>query len=80
MKLPRDLSGKEFIKRLKVFGYKTTRQVGSHVRLTTKQKGEHHITIPQHDYLRVGTLAHIFNEIAIHFEIDRSEVMKKIFE
>lgn len=57
MKIPRDLSGQELIKKLKKFGYIPTRQVGSHIRLSTTVKGEHHITIPNHDYLKIGTLS-----------------------
>ncbi len=34
MKMPRDLSGAELIKRLAVLGYKPSRQTGSHIRLT----------------------------------------------
>jgi hypothetical protein len=33
-----------------------TRQTGSHVRLTTRQDGEHHVTVPNHAQLRIGTL------------------------
>ncbi|NYE57789.1 putative RNA binding protein YcfA (HicA-like mRNA interferase family) [Carboxydothermus ferrireducens DSM 11255] len=33
-----------------------TRQTGSHIRLTTTLKGEHHVTIPLHDPLKIGTL------------------------
>ncbi|MFM7853545.1 MAG: type II toxin-antitoxin system HicA family toxin [Flammeovirgaceae bacterium] len=48
MKLPRDVSGSEFAKLLKKLGYTVTRQTGSHIRLTTEQNGQHHITIPNH--------------------------------
>ena len=48
MKLPRDLSGAELAKLLRTAGYEITRQTGSHLRLTTEQRGEHHITIPNH--------------------------------
>jgi predicted RNA binding protein YcfA (HicA-like mRNA interferase family) len=34
MKLPRNLSAQELIKRLRGIGYEPTRQTGSHVRLT----------------------------------------------
>ena len=44
MRLPRDLSGRDLAKALAKLGYKTTRQTGSHIRLTTQQHGEHHIT------------------------------------
>jgi glycerophosphoryl diester phosphodiesterase len=35
-----------------VYGYQTTRQTGSHLRLTTDKNGIHHITIPNHDPLK----------------------------
>ena len=59
MKLPRDMSGAGLAKALKILGYQVTRQAGSHMRLTTIEGGEHHVTIPRHDPLRVGTLAAI---------------------
>ncbi len=79
MKLPRHLSAKELIQALKSFGYQGTRQTGSHIRLTTTQRGEHHITIPNHDPLRVGTLAAILADIAGHFSMTREECLHKLF-
>lgn len=80
MRLPRDLSSTELIQTLKALGYRTTRQTGSHIRLTTDRHGEHHITIPQHNPLRIGTLSAILNDIAEHFEMSRDALAKKIFE
>ena len=80
MRLPRDLSSSELIQYLKGLGYRTTRQTGSHIRLTTDQHGEHHITIPQHNPLRVGTLSAILSDIASHFDLSREELAKKVFE
>ncbi len=51
MKLPRDVSGDELAAHLRKYGYEVTRQTGSHMRLTTLQGGEHHITIPRHTIL-----------------------------
>jgi predicted RNA binding protein YcfA (HicA-like mRNA interferase family) len=45
MKLPRDLSGPGLAKLLRRLGYATTRQTGSHLRLTTQQQGEHHVNL-----------------------------------
>ena len=78
MKLPRDVSGDDLVKALKVFGYKVTRQTGSHMRLTTAEGGEHHITIPRHDPLRIGTFAAILDEVAMYFQLSRDELMAKI--
>jgi predicted RNA binding protein YcfA (HicA-like mRNA interferase family) len=79
MKLPRDVSGRELAKAVGILGYQVTRQTGSHIRLTTTRNGEHHITIPAHDPLKVGTLAAILGNIAAHLELARDEVAKTIF-
>lgn len=79
MKLPRDVSGEELAKLLKQYKYQPTRQSGSHLRLTTTLKGEHHITIPKHKSLKVGTLNNILNDIASHLEIDKQELTNKLF-
>ena len=79
MKLPRDLSGRDLAQALTVFGYEITRQAGSHIRLTTHLQGEHHLTIPDHPGLRVGTLAAILSEVAVHFQLERSAVSDKLF-
>jgi predicted RNA binding protein YcfA (HicA-like mRNA interferase family) len=78
MKLPRDVSGDDLAKALGVFGYDVTRQSGSHYRLTTTQNGEHHVTVPRHDPLRLGTLAAIIDDVAEHFGISRNELIARI--
>jgi predicted RNA binding protein YcfA (HicA-like mRNA interferase family) len=79
MKIPRDLSGQDLIKLLKPYGYSVSRQAGSHIRLTTLVNGEHHITIPNHDPLRIGTLSAIIADIASHFKKTKDELMREIF-
>ena len=59
MRLPRDVDFEDLLKPLRRYGYTETRQTGSHIRLTTLLNGEHHITIPRHHPLRVGTLQDI---------------------
>lgn len=80
MKLPRDLSGGELIKVLAKRGYSVTRQKGSHVRLTTQQGGEHHVTIPNHDPLRIGTLNGVLRDAADHFGITKDELIEELFK
>ena len=80
MKLPRDVSGADLAKRLKVFGYQVTRQAGSRLRLTTTEGGEHHVTVPRHDSLKLGTLAGIPGDVAEHFNLERDEVIARAFE
>ncbi|QHV01156.1 type II toxin-antitoxin system HicA family toxin [Synechocystis sp. CACIAM 05] len=79
MKLPRDLSGKDLAKKLKRFGYEVSHQTGSHIRLTTQHNGEHHLTIPAHSPLKIGTLNSILRNISEHFVISREEILKQIF-
>lgn len=78
MKLSRDVSGADLVKALRVLGYETTRQTGSHIRLTTSEKGSHHVTIPNHSSLRIGTLAAILDDVATHFGINRQALLSKI--
>jgi len=78
MKLPRDLSGPEFAKLLRNLGYTITRQTGSHLRLTTEEQGEHHLTIPNHSPLKVGTLSGILTDVARHFGISREDLLRRL--
>ncbi len=78
MKLPRDISGLSLAKALKALGYEITRQSGSHIRLTTTIRGEHHITIPAHDPIKIGTLAGILGDISRHHEISRDELLRSL--
>jgi predicted RNA binding protein YcfA (HicA-like mRNA interferase family) len=78
VKLPRDLSANQLIKLLSALGYTKTRQTGSHIRLTTQIMGEHHLTIPNHDPIKVGTLANILDNVAQHFGISRDELLARL--
>lgn len=80
MRLPRDLSGRELARALSQYGYAVTRETGSHMRLTTQQRGEHHVTIPDHRQLRVGTLAAILADVAVHLGVERPELARRLFE
>jgi predicted RNA binding protein YcfA (HicA-like mRNA interferase family) len=79
MRLPRDIGGLDLAKRLEKYGYRITRQTGSHMRLSTQEKGEHHITIPQHKDLRVGTLHAILTDVADHLGMERDELVRTLF-
>lgn len=80
MKIPRDVSGDELARLLAQFGYAVTRQTGSHMRLTSSSKGsEHHITIPRHTPLKIGTLNSILKDVASYLEIERTHLVDKLF-
>ncbi len=80
MRLPRDLSGPELCRRLERLGYRVTRQVGSHVRLTCHAAGDHHVTVPRHDPLRVGTLSAILTAVALAHGLTREDLVRRLFE
>jgi len=79
MKLSRNIDALQLIKALHKFGYESTRQSGSHIRLTTQQNGQHHISIPNHDPLKIGTLNAILTEVAQHLGISKQELIGKLF-
>ena len=81
MKLPRDIQGTELAALLRQYGYRITRQTGSHLRLTSVAKGgEHHVTVPAHKQLKVGTLHSILTDISLYLEIDREKLAEDLFE
>ena len=49
------------------------------MRLTTREHGEHHVTIPNHDTIRIGTLGGILADIARHLEMNREDLTEKLF-
>lgn len=79
MKLPRDIDAQRLIKLLKKYGYETTRQSGSHIRITTSINGQHHVTIPNHSPLKIGTLSAILNQIGDHHKKSKEEIIKELF-
>ncbi len=76
MKIPRDLSGLQLAKAPRALGYEIVRQEGSHLRLTTLRNGEHHITVPSHTPLKVGTLNSILKLTAAHHQISVGELLR----
>ena len=79
MRLPRDVSGDDLAQALGHLGYRVTRQTGSHLRLTTTEHGEHHVTVPRHANLRVGTLAGVLGDVAQHFGLTREVLVDRLF-
>jgi predicted RNA binding protein YcfA (HicA-like mRNA interferase family) len=80
LRLPRDLSGHELIRLLRRYGYEQTRQVGSHIRLQSSLRGHaHHVTVPDHGSLRLGTLIAILSDVASYLNIERSKLEEELF-
>lgn len=80
MKVPRDLSGAELARAPAKVGYAVTRRTGSHMRLTTQSPSQHHVTVPAHDPLKVGTLSSILGDVATHLRISRDALLQRLFD
>ena len=76
MKLPRNVSSRDLIRALCALDYGVTRQRGSHARLITQRDGEHHVTIPAHDPIKVGTLSAILKSVAAHHNLAPDELLR----
>jgi hypothetical protein len=50
------------------------------VRLTTQRNGEHHINVPNHNPLKIGTLADILHDVAEHLGMERDALLQAMFE
>jgi hypothetical protein len=49
--------------------------------LTSSFKGtEHHVTVPRHKPLKVGTLSSILKDVASYLEIERERLIQELFE
>lgn len=78
MKLPRDVAGANLARGLAHFGYRITRQTGSHIRVTLDALPQHHLTIPAHDTLKAGTLSAIPSLAAQRLGISRQELLSQM--
>jgi predicted RNA binding protein YcfA (HicA-like mRNA interferase family) len=78
MKVPRQWSGADLKKALAALGYQETRQTGSHIRMTTTERGEHHVTVPDHKVLPLGTLKSILKDVARHFDCTPDEILTRL--
>ena len=69
--MPRDMPGDELVRLLhRRYAYRVVRQRGSHMRLVSNIRGqEHHVSIPRHSQLKVGTLHSILSRVAAYLEI-----------
>lgn len=80
MKLPRDISSTDLIKILNKLGYEVSRQKGSHIRLTLRKvDSSHHITIPNHNPVKIGTLNSILKDLSAIFKLSKDEILSRYF-
>jgi predicted RNA binding protein YcfA (HicA-like mRNA interferase family) len=79
MRLPRDISGAQLVAALAEIGYSNSRQNGSHARLSHPGPPQHHVTVPMHDALRVGTFSAILSDVAQAQQMSKDELINKLF-
>ncbi|MCH8089553.1 MAG: type II toxin-antitoxin system HicA family toxin [Chloroflexi bacterium] len=78
--MPRDLTGVELAVLLRRYDYVVTRQTGSHLRLSSTYKSEqHHVTIPRHSPLKVGTLSSILSDVASYLGTSKTPLAEELF-
>jgi len=75
VKVPRDVSGDELLRALIRLGYQLSRQKGSHAIATTQLHGEHHVAVPRHNPIKIGTLNHLLKDVAEHHGLTRDELV-----
>jgi predicted RNA binding protein YcfA (HicA-like mRNA interferase family) len=80
MKLPRDIGGQDLADLLSTYGYKITRQTGSHLRLTCSAGGSvHSLTLPNHKPLKIGTLSAVLSDVARYLKLEKHELVRHLF-
>lgn len=73
------MSGHDVARALRRMGYERARQEGSHLRLTTQVNGTHHVTIPNHKPLKIGTLlGGVLKPVAAHHRLTVEELLVQI--
>jgi predicted RNA binding protein YcfA (HicA-like mRNA interferase family) len=79
LKIPRNISGSDLVRALRILGYESVRQEGSHIRLTTNVNGTHHVTVPNHRPLKTGTLlGGVLKPVATHHKLTVEELLAKL--
>lgn len=78
MKLPRGINARELVSALRSVGYEPLRQSGSHIRLVSQQDSQHHITVPNHNLIKLGTLRGILKVVAVRQKVSLEELLLKL--
>ncbi|MEA5619744.1 type II toxin-antitoxin system HicA family toxin [Cronbergia sp. UHCC 0137] len=81
MKIPRNLKGLHLIQVLsKSWDYQIVNQEGSHVILETEIPTHHHLCIPDHNPLRIGTLNSILGAVSRHKGVSKQDILNSLKE
>jgi predicted RNA binding protein YcfA (HicA-like mRNA interferase family) len=73
------VSGQTVARALRELGYERIRTAGSHIRLTTQLNGTHHVTVPNHQPLKIGTLlGGVLKPVAAHHGLTVEELLARL--
>ncbi|MCK4423249.1 MAG: type II toxin-antitoxin system HicA family toxin [Candidatus Omnitrophica bacterium] len=64
-KLPRDISGNDFVKLMKKTGYFVDVQQGSHIILIHSEYGYKRLSVPNHKFLKPGLLHRLIKDAGL---------------
>ena len=78
MRLPRDCDAPQLVRTLQRFGYRVTRQTGSHIRLESQAAPTHRVTLPNHSPIKIGTLHSILKDIAGHHKLTVEQLVRQL--
>jgi predicted RNA binding protein YcfA (HicA-like mRNA interferase family) len=79
LRIPRQLSGQDVARALRILGCEGVRQEGSHHRLTTQVSGTHHVTVHNHEPLKIGPLlGSVLKPVAGHHWLTVEELLAKL--
>ena len=80
MRFPRDVSGRQLVRLLERHGYEVVRQSGSHIRLTHAGNPQHHLTVPDHDPVKIATAQGIISDAAKHLGVSRDDLATELLQ
>jgi len=78
VKTPRDCDATELVRALRRLGYEVARQTGSHIRVVKPGDQPHHLTIPNHNPIKTGTLHGILKDVAAQHHLSVEELLNTL--
>ena len=80
MNIPRECTGPELARALRKPSYDIERQTGFHLVMTSRIQGEHHVTVPNHRPIKVGTLQSksIPKAVAEHHKMSVDQLLQEL--
>ena len=80
LRLPQ-ASGQQVVRLLGKLGYEVIRQRGSHVRMRKSSPlGAHHITVPAHRTVALGTLNDILSRVSLWNNMPKGDLIRRLRE